>query len=124
MTEEEQKKLFEELSGQIARKDKIRQEMGITMRKLEHNIKKIAIQRNVPKPTLNELPPEDRIKISAITSLLDELHFLAKEANQEYLLDCWLDIKSKYYQLSRNAKNLIKPKITVGVTKLGKQFRI
>lgn len=121
---EEQERIFEELSQQVVRKDKLRVDLGIAMGDLNSKIKKISKKHNVPKPTLNELVIEDRSRINAIFALLDEFRFLSREADSEYLLDCWLDIKSKYLRLSGDARKIIAPKIKEAVKPFGNKFRI
>jgi len=121
---DKKERIFEELSAQIARKDKTKERIEHAMCELEDKLKTMAIREKKPKPMIHELLPSERSKVFAIMSLLSELKFLSTEANSEYLLDCWLDIKSQYSVLSEDAKRVVLPKIRAAIRPLGKQFRI
>lgn len=123
-SDEEEENILEELSQQVARKDDVRQKLGLEMHEINKRIKKMALKRRPSIKDIHDLPKEDRSKVFAILELLDELKFLSTEANEDYMLNCWLDIKSKYSKLSREGKRLASPKIKQAVKPLGKQFKI
>ena len=120
----EEEMILEELSQQISRKDKLRTELDMSLEDIDKRVKKIIKNRIIPKTTLNELEPKERAIAKAILSLLDELTFLSTEENTDYLVDCWLDIKAKYYRLTEDAKKVVKPQIKKTIKPLGKQFKI
>lgn len=124
LEKKKQEQILEELSQQVARKDKAWQEIDAGINDIDKRMKKMAKKGKMPKMTINELEPEERRSIHGIITSLDELKFLSGEADTDYIIDCWLGIKAKYSKLSNDAKYLALPTIKEKIKPLGKQFKI
>lgn len=116
--------ILEELSQQVVRRDKFWKEIDEAVNEIDLKITKMAKKGKIPKVNINELEPRERKIIEEITTLLGELKFLSGEANADYMIDCWLDIKAKYSKLSNDAKAVIMPEIKKTIKPIGKQFKI
>lgn len=119
-----EEQIIEELSRQVAKEGKKRHDVLVPVEGAGKLLEKISHVSRPPKLSVNELEPKYRSEVFEILSLLDQMQFLVNEAEQDYVVDCWLDIKLKYSRLPKDAKNLVLPKIRSAVKPLGKKFRI
>ena len=119
-----EEEILEELSQQVVRKDKFWRDIDDAVSEIDERITKMTKKGKVPKVNINELEPKERKIIGEISNLLNELKFLSGEANADYMIDCWLDIKAKYSKLSDDAKSIIMPEIKKTIKPIGKQFKI
>ena len=123
-TKNMKEEILEELSQQVVRKDKFWRDIDDAVSEIDERITKMTKKGKVPKVNINELEPKERKIIGEISNLLNELKFLSGEANADYMIDCWLDIKAKYSKLSDDAKSIIMPEIKKTIKPIGKQFKI
>lgn len=119
-----EEEILEELSQQIVRKDKFWKDIDDAVNEIDIKIAKMTKKGRIPKVNINELEPKERNTIKEITILLNELKFLSGEANSDYMIDCWLDIKAKYSRLSNEAKSIVMSDIKKTIKPMGKQFKI
>lgn len=119
-----EEEILEELSQQVVRKDKFWKDIDDAVNEIDIKLTKMTKKGRIPKVNINELEPKERKIIGEITTLLRELNFLSGEANADYMIDCWLDIKAKYSKLSDDAKSIIMPEIKKTIKPIGKQFKI
>lgn len=119
-----EEEVLEELSQQVVRKDKFWKDIENAVKKIDRHMKKMTKKGRIPKANINELEPKERESIKQIANLLEGLKFLSSEANEDYIIDCWLDIKAKYSKLPNDAKSIIMPEIRKTIKPMGKQFKI